>query len=125
MNGKERFASAILILTLAIGIITHALDKHEMGDSGPGAAEECPRDSCFDSRSDFRRLDINTAGWEELTVLPGIGPKKARAIVEWRCENGRFADISQLTEVKGIGPKTLLRLQDYVCVGREETSACD
>ena len=56
-------------------------------------------------------------------ILPGIGAKKALAIVEWRNQNGPFADVSQLTDVRGIGPKTLERLKTYICVGTEVAPA--
>jgi competence protein ComEA len=53
------------------------------------------------------RVAVNTAGLTELTVLPGIGEKKARAIIEYREANGPFRALSDLLKVPGIGPKTL------------------
>jgi len=49
-------------------------------------------------------LDINTASPEELaTVIAGVGPQKARAIVRYRSEVGPFASVDELVNVKGIG----------------------
>lgn len=49
-------------------------------------------------------VDLNAAGTEELTLLPGIGPGLAGAILEWRKENGPFRRIEDLMRVPGIGP---------------------
>ncbi len=53
-------------------------------------------------------IDINTASVEELAqTITGVGTKKAQAIVEWREQNGPFASVDELVQVKGIGMKTL------------------
>lgn len=62
-------------------------------------------------------LDLNRATAEELDVLPGIGPAKARAMVEDRNRNGPFRSVDDLTRVKGIGPKLLDKLRKLVTVG--------
>jgi competence protein ComEA len=124
MNKKERFASAVLVITLAIGVIAHALDKRQAESIAFQRADECPADSITEPCSEFRRLDINSAGVEELMILPGIGPKKARAIVEYRKRAGGFAEVGQLARVKGIGDKTIERIKPYVCV-TEVAPACD
>jgi len=59
-------------------------------------------------------VNINTATAEELDRLPGIGPAKARAIIEYRETYGRFETPEQLMEVKGIGQKTFERLKDMI-----------
>ena len=125
MNGKERFAGVILIITLAIGVIADVLEDKGTDVSVGRAGEVCSHDSCVDSGSQYQRLDINGASREQLLILPGIGPKKADAIIEWRNQNGPFTDVRQLTDVRGIGPKTLERLKAFVCVGREVAPAGD
>lgn len=52
-------------------------------------------------------ININTATAEQLTELKGIGPNKAKAIVQYRQEKGPFSSIEELTLVKGIGSSTL------------------
>lgn len=59
-------------------------------------------------------VNINTADQAQLETLPGIGPVKAQAILDWRAAHGRFTDAAQLLEVKGIGEKTLEKLLPYV-----------
>ena len=124
MNGKERFAGAVLVVTLAIGIIVDVLHRQDMGSSISPEAPGRPAASIA-SYGDFRKLDLNTAGVEELEILPGIGPKKAEAIVEYRERNGCFTEVHRLTEVKGIGEKTLERIAPYVFVSAEVSPASD
>lgn len=61
-------------------------------------------------------LDINRATAAEFERLPGIGPAKARAIVEARSRIGGFDSIERLDAVPGIGAKTLERLRPYLKV---------
>lgn len=63
------------------------------------------------------RINVNTATAAELQALPGIGPKKAAAIVDYRSANGPFKRVDDLVEVKGIGPKTLSKLRSLVTCG--------
>lgn len=61
-------------------------------------------------------LNINSASAEELSNLPGIGAKKAIAIVEYRELNGQFTSVEELVNVKGIGPKMLAKLNGYISI---------
>ena len=64
-----------------------------------------------------RRLDVNVATEEVLTVLDGIGPATARAIVSDRERRGLFYAIGDLTRVSGVGPTTLTTVASLVTVG--------
>lgn len=53
-------------------------------------------------------ININTADKETLmSVIKGVGEKKAEAIIAYRKENGDFKSIDELTNVKGIGQTTV------------------
>lgn len=61
-------------------------------------------------------VNINTASEHFLQRLDGIGPETARAIVEYREENGKFNTPDELLNVKGIGEKTLEKIRERVVV---------
>lgn len=63
---------------------------------------------------DSSLISINQAGLLELQDIPGIGEKKAKAIMDYRDAHGGFASIEELTEVKGIGDKMLDKMKPYI-----------
>ena len=69
------------------------------------------------SKSAGGPINLNTATAGQLQALPGIGPKKADAIVSYRTKHGPFKRVDDLVQVKGIGPKTLSKLRPLVTCG--------
>ena len=63
-----------------------------------------------------RQRDLNTATVEELERLPEVGPSLAQRIVEYRRAHGPFRRAQDITQVPGIGPKTYEALQEYITV---------
>ncbi|MDT0195930.1 helix-hairpin-helix domain-containing protein [Arthrobacter sp. AB6] len=62
------------------------------------------------------KINLNTAGVEELDALPKVGPVLARRIVDWRKEHGAFKSVEELDAVDGVGPKMLEALLPLVTV---------
>ena len=62
------------------------------------------------------RVNINTAGLDELMTLPGIGKAKAEAVISYRTEHGKFSSIEALMEVSGIGEGIFSRIRDRIKV---------
>jgi competence protein ComEA len=60
------------------------------------------------------KVNINTADEAILTTLPGIGPKTAVAILDFRKENGDFKAVEDLQLVKGIGSKKFEKILPYL-----------
>ncbi|NIA03701.1 MAG: hypothetical protein GWP12_04155 [Nitrospirae bacterium] len=60
------------------------------------------------------KVDLNTAGIEELEKLPGIGPSKASSIVAYREEHGPFHSVDELANVSGIGEGIIEKISDLV-----------
>ena len=77
-------------------------------DTGSGSG-----DTTSDSTG---RVNINTATLEELTTLPGIGDTRARAIIDYREQNGAFGNIEDIMQVTGIKEKSFSKIKDSICV---------
>lgn len=91
-----RIVGAFLVLSLA-GIIGAPAALAADGDAGG-------------------KVNINSAGVEELTGLPGIGPAYAQRIVDYRKEYGPFKTIEDLLNVRGIGDRTFEKIRDRITV---------
>ena len=68
-------------------------------------------------------VNLNTATAGELEALPGIGPKKAEAIVEARKSRGGFKSVDDIVDVRGIGPAQLEKLRPHLRVSSDAPSS--
>ncbi len=66
----------------------------------------------------FASVDINTASQAELESVKGIGPSRARAIIDYRQKNGPFRNVDDLAKVKGIGPASVEKMRAEIRVGQ-------
>ena len=61
-------------------------------------------------------MDINTAGVEELMTLKGIGETRAKAIIEYRTQNGPFTKAEDIMQITGIKEGIYTKIQDQIIV---------
>lgn len=74
------------------------------------------------------RIDLNTAGLDELVTLPGIGPLRARAIIEYResaVSPAAFTHPEDLLYVDGFGMTTIEQLQSYLMMKTDRKGESD
>ena len=131
MAGISRYEAAALGVTAAFVLFTAGwffagqtesepytvtVQQAAVSDAASSAAqpEAAQQSQQPDSLLEGERIPVNTADVQELDRLPGIGPAKAQAIVDYREEHGPFQTTDQLLEVSGIGEATLEGLLDYI-----------
>jgi comEA protein len=88
---SHRTAIVILALVVALSSVAFAADEKASGV-----------------------VNINTAGSEQLQMLPRVGPALAERIIEFRESHGPFGSIDELVAVKGIGETSLDKLTPFV-----------
>ena len=98
--------SLALVLAICGTFLITSLDA--AAQQSPGAAQA--------AASAKPAINLNTATVEQLESLPGIGPKTAERIVEYRTKSGPFKRIEELMNVKGIGEKSFLKLKPLITV---------
>lgn len=70
-------------------------------------AEHCGLDT-------IHRIDLNRAGAAELTLIPGIGPRLAAALVEYRNRSGPFLRLEDIQRVHGLGPAKAAAMDGWI-----------
>ncbi|MEN6586503.1 MAG: ComEA family DNA-binding protein [Sulfuricella sp.] len=67
-------------------------------------------------------VDLNAANQAQLESVKGIGPVKAKAIIEYRTKNGPFKSVDDLQKVTGFGKASVGKLRAEVSVGGAKTA---
>ena len=61
-------------------------------------------------------VNLNTATAEQLESIPGVGPKMAERILDYRQKNGGFKKVEDLMNVSGVGEKSFLKMKPLIIV---------
>ncbi len=107
---------AALALTGAVLALYAALTLHAGGDYTISGAHPTQPVVSAQPRVYLpdQLLDLNTATLDQLQLLPGVGPAKAQAILDYRESTGPFTAPEELMNVSGIGPATYEKLAPYI-----------
>ena len=89
-------------------------EEAERSVSGAGAAGAW--DSLNEETAGNGKININTAGMDELMTLTGIGEAKAQSIISHREKNGNFQSIEELMEIEGIKEGVFNKIKDDITI---------
>jgi|GEM_PF-2666722 len=70
-------------------------------------------DNVSDYQKKINKININYATSSDLEGIPGIGPKLAYAIIEYRTKQAFFYGRNDLAKIKGVGAKKAHELEGY------------
>lgn len=73
---------------------------------------------CQATNTFYGTVNLNTASSDQLMEIPGIGPAKAKAILEYRSQKP-FKTVDEVKEVKGIGDKLFAKISPHLTVSGE------
>ena len=118
INGAAKISDGMSIYVPYIG--------EDLGDRDVIDTSESLSDNLSESLSDKEgvssdntaddKVNINTAGADELMTIPGIGEIKANAIISYREENGSFSSIEDIKNISGIKDALFNKIKDLIVV---------
>lgn len=85
-------------------------------ESMPGAYQPASGNTGYSAAVSDARIDLNTAGVQELCTLPGIGETRAQAIIAYREEHGAFKSTEELMNVTGIKAGVYEKIKELIKV---------
>ena len=101
---RQLFVTALVVATTALAL------------AAPASAAPFQEKAVEAKSAPAQVVNINTAPAEQLERLPGVGPKTAVRIVEYRQKNGGFKKVEELMNVRGIGEKAFLKMKNQLTV---------
>ncbi len=110
MNGKQRVVMWISVVALAVTVTSPIFantDRMAKANASDKLEMEAP----------ITKININTATIDQLSQLPGIGLKRAHAIIDYRLAHGSFNKVQELVNIRGVSQKFVTKYQDYFTVG--------
>lgn len=92
------------------------LSINSTNNSESGVVKSAESPSAKATGDKLALVNINTADEKALDALPGIGPAKAKAIIDYRDSYGNFKTTQDIIKVSGIGQSTYEKLKDMISV---------
>jgi competence protein ComEA len=86
--------------------------------SSPMSAQRAARPPVSAAVVSTEVVNLNSATADQIATLPGIGPKTADLVVQYRVKNGPFKKIEEIMNVRGIGEKSFLKIKDRLTVAQ-------
>ncbi len=118
INGASKISDGMNIYVPCIGEDLGDKDVVDISESlydnlSEGLSDE---DKTSSGNAENDKVNINTAGADELMTLPGIGEIKADAIISYRKENGSFSSIEDIKNISGIKDALFNKIKDLIVV---------
>lgn len=109
-------AAFFLVLATAPGVTAGSKTSSTTQKSSSSQIKKLTKKPTHAASIPTGKININKANLDTLTQLKGIGPEKAKAILDYRKKVGSFKKVEDLMQVKGIGEKTFKAIKPFIKV---------
>lgn len=121
VNLSKKLKDEMVVYIFTKEELKKSLDSNKLTCEIPKCeCETIKVDNCVDDKKEEVQKDdkisLNRASIEELSSLDGIGESKAKAIVEYRTQNGDFKTIDEVKNVSGIGDLLFDKIKDKITI---------
>ncbi len=113
MKTRRLFSGAIFLIAATI-LLTPSLSSA----TDPSKAASMLTNIASDAGL-MEKININTAGVDALSQIPGIGPQIGQAIAAYREAHGAFASVKDLANIDGIDAGLLEKIMPLLTTGQE------
>ena len=114
----ERIAAVIISAFLLAGAfvlhVRHSRPLYKVVITSGGVKKEATLAEADAVLREKRKVNVNSASFEELITIPGIGKGLAAAILACRDKGETFYAADDLLRIRGIGPKKLEKMKEYI-----------
>jgi competence protein ComEA len=105
---------AALVLVAALVVLSSSLSAQPAAPTPQGGRATKPPVTATVVSTEV--VNLNSATAAQIASLPGVGPKTAELVIQYRTKNGPFKKIEEVMNVRGIGEKSFLKIKDQLTV---------
>ena len=127
INLSKKVKDEMVILVYSKTEVKKLKEKEEVKIVCPEVNDACANEDVLkplveeetktnDNANTNTKISLNTATLEQLMTLTGIGESKAKAIIEYRDQNGKFEKVEDLKNVPGIGEAIFEKIKDQITI---------
>ena len=109
-----------LVLVAALVFASSPLVAQSASPKPQGAGGRAAKPAVTATVVSAEVVNLNSATAAQIASLPGIGPKTAELVVQYRTKNGPFKKIEEIMNVRGIGEKSFLKIKDQLTVAESK-----
>ena len=113
---QPKISSGVLVETPTTAMQSGTTARSAAATVGRSAASRTATPAQTTASGQAGTVNLNTATFEELTAIQGIGDQRAVAILAYREQIGKYTSVEQIKDIRGIGDGLYAKIAPYLTV---------